>query len=153
LVVGEGPARGWFESRLPGAVFAGFQGGSDLGRAVASMDLFFNPSITETFGNVTLEAMACGVPVVAARATGSESLVEHNVTGQLVRPGATVEFADALQAYCGHPELRKAHGQAGLKRSEKYSWDRINRGLAETYIRLIRQRQAGSGGVPYRAIR
>jgi phosphatidylinositol alpha 1,6-mannosyltransferase len=51
-------------------VFAGFQGGTDLGRAVASMDLFFNPSITETFGNVTLEAMACGVPVVAARATG-----------------------------------------------------------------------------------
>ncbi|MAF60114.1 MULTISPECIES: glycosyltransferase family 1 protein [Pseudomonadota] len=153
LVVGEGPARGWFESRLPKAVFAGFQGGTDLGRAVASMDLFFNPSITETFGNVTLEAMACGVPVVAARATGSESLVEHNVTGQLVRPGATVEFADALQAYCGDAELRARHGQAGLKRSEKYSWDRINRGLAETYIRLIRQRQAGSGGVPYRAIR
>ncbi|PXW76455.1 glycosyltransferase involved in cell wall biosynthesis [Blastomonas natatoria] len=153
LVVGEGPARSWFESRLPRAVFAGFQGGTDLGRAVASMDLFFNPSITETFGNVTLEAMASGVPVVAARATGSESLVEHNVTGQLVRPGATVEFADALQAYCGNPELRLAHGQAGLKRSEKYSWDRINRGLAETYIRLIRQRQAGSGGVPYRAIR
>ena len=153
LVVGEGPARGWFESRLPGAVFAGFQGGTDLGRAVASMDLFFNPSITETFGNVTLEAMACGVPVVAARATGSESLVEHNVTGQLVRPGATVEFADALQAYCGDAELRARHGQAGLKRSEKYSWDRINRGLAETYIRLIRQRQAGSGGVSYRAIR
>ncbi len=153
LVVGEGPARGWFESRLPKAVFAGFQGGTDLGRAVASMDLFFNPSITETFGNVTLEAMACGVPVVAARATGSESLVEHNVTGQLVRPGATVEFADALQAYCGDAELRARHGQAGLKRSEKYSWDRINRGLAETYIRLIRQRQSGSGGVPYRAIR
>lgn len=153
LVVGEGPARGWFESRLPRAVFAGFQGGADLGRAVASMDLFFNPSITETFGNVTLEAMACGVPVVAARATGSESLVEHNVTGQLVRPGATVEFADALQAYCGNPELRALHGQAGVRRSEKYSWDRINRGLAETYIRLIRQRQSGSGGVPYRAIR
>lgn len=153
LVVGEGPARGWFESRLPNAVFAGFQGGADLGRAVASMDLFFNPSITETFGNVTLEAMACGLPVVAARATGSESLVEHGVTGQLVRPGATVEFADALQAYCTDAALRHTHGMAGVRRSERYSWDRINSGLAATYIRLIRQRQAGSGGVPYRAIR
>lgn len=153
MVVGEGPARSWFEARLPNAVFAGFQGGADLGRAVASMDIFFNPSITETFGNVTLEAMACGVPVVAARATGSESLVEHNVTGQLVRPGATVEFADALQGYCNDPALRAAHGAGGVKRSEKYSWDRINRGLAETYIRLIRQREAGAGGVPYRAIR
>jgi phosphatidylinositol alpha 1,6-mannosyltransferase len=51
------------------------------------------------------------------------------------------------------PNCAASTAQAGLKRSEKYSWDRINRGLAETYIRLIRQRQAGSGGVPYRAIR
>src|SRR5205085_2956286 len=65
LVVGEGPAREWFERRLPDAVFAGFQGGPDLGRAVASMDMLFNPSVTETFGNVTLEAMAAGLPVVA----------------------------------------------------------------------------------------
>jgi phosphatidylinositol alpha 1,6-mannosyltransferase len=54
------------------AIFAGFQRGEDLGRAVASMDMLFNPSVTETFGNVTLEAMAAGVPVVAARATGSD---------------------------------------------------------------------------------
>ena len=58
LVVGDGPARDWFEKRLPDAIFAGFQGGPDLGRAVASMDMLFNPSVTETFGNVTLEAMA-----------------------------------------------------------------------------------------------
>jgi phosphatidylinositol alpha 1,6-mannosyltransferase len=76
LVVGEGPARQWFETRLPDAVFTGFQGGEDLARAVASMDVLFNPSITETFGNVTLEAMACRLPVVAADATGSESLVD-----------------------------------------------------------------------------
>ena len=66
LVVGDGPAREWFEKRLPDAVFAGFQAGADLGRAVASMDMLFNPSVTETFGNVTLEAMAAGLPVVAA---------------------------------------------------------------------------------------
>ncbi|MEG8223714.1 glycosyltransferase family 1 protein, partial [Sphingomonas sp. HH69] len=61
LIVGEGPAREWFQNRLPNAVFTGFQGGPDLGRAVASMDMLFNPSVTETFGNVTLEAMACGL--------------------------------------------------------------------------------------------
>src|SRR3546814_8807009 len=76
LVIGEGPARGWFESQGPEAVFAGCQSGDDLGRAVASMDVFFNPSITETFGNVTLEAMAAGVPVVAARATGPVDLID-----------------------------------------------------------------------------
>jgi phosphatidylinositol alpha 1,6-mannosyltransferase len=56
VVIGEGPARGWFESRLPDAAFVGFQCGADLGRAVANMDMLFNPSVTEAFGNVTLEA-------------------------------------------------------------------------------------------------
>src|SRR3546814_3554323 len=58
VVIGEGPAREWFESRLPDANFVGFQGGADLAHALASCDIFFNPSVTETFGNVTLEAMA-----------------------------------------------------------------------------------------------
>ncbi|HCY03340.1 MAG TPA: glycosyl transferase family 1, partial [Erythrobacter sp.] len=76
LVIGDGPAREWFEKALPGGIFAGFQTGRDLGKALASGDIFFNPSITETFGNVTLEAMACGLPVVAAGATGAASLVD-----------------------------------------------------------------------------
>ncbi len=143
LIVGDGPARGWFEERLPDAIFVGFQTGPDLGRAVASMDVFFNPSITETFGNVTLEAMACAVPVVAARATGSQSLVEHGVSGKLVRPGATQDFTDALQIYCDYPQLREEHGAAGERRAEKFSWDRINAELADTYMRLVRQRKGG----------
>jgi len=153
LVIGEGPAHDWFESRLPDAVFAGFLSGGDLGKAVASMDVFFNPSITETFGNVTLEAMASGLPVVAARATGSLSLVDDGVSGRLVRPGAGQEYADALQLYCENEGIRTEHGKAGEARSEKYSWDRINGALAETYIRLIRQNTANKGPVPNKLIR
>lgn len=144
MVIGEGPARGWFESRLPDARFVGFQGGQDLGRAVASMDLLFNPSVTETFGNVTLEAMACGLPVVAAKATGSQSLVEDNVSGRLVVPGAINKFADVLEAYCTDDDLRARHGAAGEQRALNYSWDAINQTVADTYIRLIRQRAARS---------
>ena len=106
MVIGEGPARGWFESRLPQAKFVGFQGGADLGRAVASMDMLFNPSVTETFGNVTLEAMACGLPVVAAKATGSQSLVVDNVSGRLITPGAIAQFADALRLIATTDALR-----------------------------------------------
>lgn len=84
LVIGDGPARGWFEDALPGGIFAGFKTGPDLGQALASGDIFFNPSITETFGNVTLEAMASGLPVVAAGATGASSLVNDGLTGRLV---------------------------------------------------------------------
>ncbi len=142
LVIGEGPARAWFESRIPEAKFAGFQVGADLGRAVASMDMFFNPSVTEAFGNVTLESMACGLPVVAAKATGSQSLVEDKVSGRLITPGAINQFADALQAYCVNSDLRAEHGNIGERRSLDYSWDAINQTVADTYLRLIRQRAA-----------
>ncbi|GGC26740.1 hypothetical protein GCM10011371_12880 [Novosphingobium marinum] len=144
LVIGEGPARSWFEGRLPDAVFAGFQTGADLGRAVAAMDVLFNPSVTETFGNVTLEAMACRVPVVAAAATGSESLVADHVSGRLIRPGAVRQFADALEAYVRDDTLRLTHGHAGEARAQAYSWDRINQSVADTYLRLIRQKQPGA---------
>ncbi|HUQ12838.1 MAG TPA: glycosyltransferase family 1 protein [Novosphingobium sp.] len=140
LVIGEGPAREWFEARLPHAVFAGFQAGADLGRAVAGMDVLFNPSVTETFGNVTLEAMACGVPVVAAAATGSLSLVDDRVSGRLVAPGAIHAFAEALRRYVEEPELRARHGAAGARRADDFAWDAINRVVAETYLRLVRQR-------------
>lgn len=142
MVIGEGPARGWFESRLPHARFVGFQGGADLGRAVAAMDVLFNPSVTETFGNVTLEAMACGLPVVAAKATGSQSLVEDKMSGRLILPGAINQFADVLQTYCTDQELRLKHGSVGEQRSLEYSWDAINQTVADTYVRLIRQRAA-----------
>ena len=140
VVVGEGPAQCWFESRLPNAKFVGFQGGADLARAVASMDMLFNPSVTETFGNVTLEAMACGLPVVAAKATGSQSLVVDNVSGRLITPGAIAQFAEALRIYCEDAALRLKHGNAGEQRSHDYSWDAINQTVADTYLRLIRQK-------------
>ncbi len=140
MIVGDGPAREWLQGRLPDAVFTGFQGGSDLGRAVASMDMLFNPSITETFGNVTLEAMACGVPVIAAKATGSENLVGDHVTGRLVKPGAVSTFADALGDYCVDPALRVRHGRAGTEASARFGWDRINQALVDTYLRQLRLR-------------
>ena len=141
LIVGEGPARAWLEARNPDAVFAGFQQGADLGRAVASMDVLFNPSVTETFGNVTLEAMACGLPVVAAEATGSQSLVTDRVSGRLIRPGAVHQFAEALREYVQQPDLRASHGTAGEARAQDFSWDAINQTVADTYLRLIRLRR------------
>ncbi|QZD87682.1 glycosyltransferase family 4 protein [Qipengyuania psychrotolerans] len=146
LVIGDGPARGWFEKALPGGTFVGFQTGKDLGRALASGDIFFNPSITETFGNVTLEAMACGLPVVAAGATGAASLVKDGATGQLVTPSKTDAFAkgcaEALAPYCTDDALRLAHGAAGEQAARAYSWDAINQAVVETYLRLHENRAA-----------
>jgi glycosyltransferase involved in cell wall biosynthesis len=105
---------------------------------VASIDVLLNPSVTETFGNVTLEAMACGVPVVASQATGSENLVHDGHTGRLVAPGDFGGFADALEAYCDDQSLRASHGLGGLNASKSYDWDTINQAVLDTYRRIAK---------------
>ncbi len=142
IVIGDGPARGWFEARLPAnAVFTGFLGGAELARGIAAMDVLFNPSETETFGNVTLEAMACAVPALGARATGSASIIRDGASGYLCEPGAVSAFAARLEDYVRDPGLRAAHAAAAAKEAERYEWDPINEVVLRTYIRLIRARQ------------
>ena len=141
LVIGEGPARGWFAERLPDAVFVGQLTGGELAEALASADVFFNPSITEAFGNVTQEAMACSLPVVAAAASGSNSLVINSVTGTLVDPGDLDGFARALALYQADPALRAQHGAAGLAFAKTRDWDTINNAVMHTYARIIERRR------------
>jgi glycosyltransferase involved in cell wall biosynthesis len=136
LVVGDGPAREWFAQSVPGAIFTGFQSGDALGRAVASMDVFFNPSVTETFGNVTTEAMASAVPVVAARATGAVDLVDEGRTGFLVPPRDVSAYADAIERIVTDPALRRAMGDTGHQRALGYRWDTANRAVLDTYLQL-----------------
>jgi len=141
VVIGEGPARPWFEQQMPGAIFLGHQEGTDLARALASTDVFFNPSITEAFGNVTLEAMACALPVIAAKATGATSLVQDGVTGTLVDPNDVEQFAAALATYARDPDLRRRHGAEGLKFAKTMDWDRINSEVLRVYQRALAKRE------------
>jgi glycosyltransferase involved in cell wall biosynthesis len=141
LVIGEGPARPWFEEQLPQAIFTGQVTGTDLARALASADVLFNPSITEAFGNVTLEAMACALPVLAAEASGTTSLVRHGVTGTIVDPEEVDEFAAALAAYARDPDLRRRHGEAGLAVAETMDWDTINSAVLRAYRHAIIKRE------------
>ena len=141
MVIGEGPAGSWFEQQLQNAMFIGQQSGDDLARALASTDLLFNPSITETFGNVTLEAMACALPVVAAVASGTTSLVRHGTTGTLVDSDDIDGFADALEAYARDPDLRRRHGEAALAVAETMDWDTINSAVIRAYRHAIIKRE------------
>ncbi|WP_300975187.1 glycosyltransferase family 1 protein [Sphingomonas sp. LHG3406-1] len=141
LVIGEGPARPWFEKALPAGLFVGHQEGEDLARALASADVFLNPSITETFGNVTLEAMACAMPVVAAVATGATNLVRDGETGTLAEPGDICALAAAIAAYAADPDLRRRHGEAGLAFAKTQDWDVINGSVLKTYARAIERRE------------
>jgi phosphatidylinositol alpha 1,6-mannosyltransferase len=141
LVIGEGPARPWFEEQLPNAIFTGQLTGNDLSRALASSDLLLNPSITEAFGNVTLETMACALPVIAAEATGTTNLVRNNVTGMLVDGTEPDEFADALEAYASDPDLRRRHGEAALAIAKTMDWDSINATVIRVYLHAIHKRE------------
>ncbi|HEY0281623.1 MAG TPA: glycosyltransferase, partial [Rhizomicrobium sp.] len=123
LIVGDGPERTALERQLPRAVFTGFLVGDELARAYASSDAFVFPSETETFGNVTLEAMASGLPCVCADATGSRSLVVHGRTGYLAKPRQAEEFADDIATLALDPEARLKMGAAARERSLGFSWD------------------------------
>ena len=141
LVIGEGPARPWFEQQLPDAIFTGQLTGAELARALASADVLLNPSVTEAFGNVTLEAMASGLPVIAAYATGTTNLVRDGQTGVLVDYSDIDTFADALEAYARDPELRRRHGAAGLEFANTMDWDTINSAVLKVYVKAIEKRE------------
>lgn len=137
LVVGKGPARDWFAAHAPHAIFAGFQAGDDLGRAVASMDMLFNPSVTEAFGNVTTEAHAAGVPVIGAIATGTIDIVQNGKTGFLVPPRDVTAYADAIQTLAQDADMRARFSAAAHESVRGYVWDTINQAVLDGYLRLL----------------
>ena len=140
LVLGDGPARNTFAAQVPDAIFAGHQNGTDLGRAVASADLLLQPSVTETFGNVTSEAMACALPIVGADATGTRDMVVSGVNGRLVPPRDIKAYADAIQHYATNPDATRAAGAASTKAAERYTWDAVNGTLAAKYLEVVGRR-------------
>lgn len=137
VVVGDGPERDAMTQALPDACFTGFLSGPALARAYASADVFFNPSVTEAFGNVTLEAMASGLPTVCVDASGSHTLVHHDETGYLVPPGDLDAAVDRLAALAGDPALRHRMGDAGRRISAHYDWDRLLDGVLGSYRDVI----------------
>ena len=137
LVVGDGPEREAFQARMPDAVFTGYLNGEDLATAYASSDIFFNASVTETFGNVTLEAMACGLPAVCADATGSRSLVKHGVNGFLAKDVTASAFAERLGQILSNPDLSAQMAAASHDRSQAYLWNRILADLYHQYCHVL----------------
>jgi glycosyltransferase involved in cell wall biosynthesis len=132
LIVGDGPALGAFGA-LPGAVSTGHLQGGDLARAVASADIMLTPSVTETFGNVVLEAMASGLPVVSADAPSARGLIEDGRTGFLCPPRDSERYAATIEALIASPEARRRIGAAAHEASAAYSWDAASASVERVY--------------------
>ena len=139
VVIGDGPEMAAMKTGLKNGVFVGFLHGDELARAYASSDIFFFPSESETFGNVTLEAMACGLPAVNAIASGSNSLVVEGETGYLVSARDEAGLAMKLEALVTDEALRRRTGEAARARALTYSWDAILSGLLESYRTVLRE--------------
>lgn len=127
VLVGDGPERKALRSRLPDAIFAGTRRGEDLAVHYASGDLFLFPSMTETFGNVTLEAMASGLPLAAYDYAAAAQHVRHGTNGLLANYGQTSDFtAMASELAARHeqdPEKFRAMGRHARLTAESLDWE------------------------------
>ena len=115
VLVGSGPLQEELQSACPGAVFAGQRRGEDLAAHYASADLFLFPSVTETFGNVTTEAMASGLPVVAFDYAAAAQVIADGEQGVRVPFGDGRAFVDAAVALAFDPERRERLGTCGAR--------------------------------------
>ncbi|HTX24506.1 MAG TPA: glycosyltransferase family 1 protein [Steroidobacteraceae bacterium] len=116
LVIGDGPERPRLQTQYPGAVYTGFRFGEDLAAHLAAADVLVFPSLTDTFGLVNLEAMACGVPVAAYPVTGPIDVVQDGVTGAL-----DADLASAAQ------RALRIDPAACRARAVQSSWDACTR--------------------------
>ncbi|MBT2248431.1 glycosyltransferase family 1 protein [Arthrobacter sp. BHU FT2] len=145
LVVGDGPQRAALQQALPGAVFTGFLGGSDLARAVASFDLFVHPGEFETFCQTIQEAMASGVPVVATGRGGPLDLVENSRTGWLYEPGDLSALRGHVLDLVGDDAKRRAFGTAAHASVQDRTWPALCGELVNHYMDVIAEQPALSG--------
>ncbi|HEX5125401.1 MAG TPA: glycosyltransferase family 1 protein, partial [Rhodocyclaceae bacterium] len=125
VLVGDGPLRDALKERCPDAIFAGMQCGADLAAHYASADIFLFASLTETFGNVTLEAMACGLPVVAYDIAAAAIHIRDGCNGITVSPGDHAAFSAAAMRLAYNEPLRERLGEAARLTARGAGWDRI----------------------------
>ncbi len=141
VIVGDGGEREWLGRHLSRAEFRGVLHGEDLARAYADMDIFVFPSETDTFGNVVLEAMASGVPVVAMARGGPQFTVAAGTSGLLVENEDAL--AAATVALARDPDRLVDMRRAARAQAERCSWDAIGDALYEVYASATDQKAAG----------
>lgn len=123
--VGTGPLADGLCREHPDFIFAGLRLGEDLAAHFASADLFVFPSLTETFGNVTLEAMAAGVPTVAFDYGAARAHLQDGVHGRAVAPGDHAAFIQAAAAVATDDAGRRAMGAAARRAAMSLRQDHV----------------------------
>ena len=125
IVIGDGIARDEVEVQMPNAFFLGHVEHERLANIYASSDVFFFPSITETFGNVVLEAMASGLPCVIADKGGSKDFIKDGYNGFKCSPYDASAYLDRIMKILENPRLAKQLSDNAIETSKKYVWENL----------------------------
>jgi glycosyltransferase involved in cell wall biosynthesis len=145
VFVGDGPMRHDLRARCPDAVFAGQRGGDDLAAHYASADLFLFPSVTETFGNVTTEAMASGLAVVAFDYAAAARLIRDDINGALVPFDDAPAFVRVAARMAADVTRCRALGARARESARELDWDAITGQFENVLAGVMRQSQARVG--------
>src|ERR1019366_8458124 len=137
VIVGAGPAEGMLRQHMPDATFLGERRGAELAAIYASLDVFVHSGPYETFGQTLQEAAASGLPVLAPAAGGPLDLVQHGVTGYLVRPAEGGAFSFAVARLAADPAARAAFGAAGRRKVLSRSWPALTGELVGHYAAVL----------------
>ncbi|MDW3193331.1 MAG: glycosyltransferase family 1 protein [Cytophagales bacterium] len=129
MITGDGPFKRYMEKRMPDAIFTGKQTKEELARLYATADVFIFPSTTETFGNVVLEAMASGIPVVAAAAGGPKGIVTRSEAGYVVEPKNEEGFYQKISEIIDDPELHEKFAKNAVQYAQNQNWDVLCAGM------------------------
>jgi glycosyltransferase involved in cell wall biosynthesis len=143
LIVGDGPQRAELQARCPAAIFAGQRRGEDLAAHYASADLFLFPSLTETFGNVTTEAMASGLALLAFDCAAAAQLIRSGENGLLAPAGDDPALVQAACRLAGDASQRLQLGRAARQSALALDWQGVVARFEEVLSTVIRQADAG----------
>ena len=137
VLVGDGPLRDELMAEHPEVIFSGFQKGRELAEHYASGDIFLFASQTETFGNVTLEAMASGLAVVAYPLAAAAELIQSGHNGMLAMDQGGLYFEMAVQALMNQPMLVEKIKLNAANVGENYSWESILNQTESSFLDII----------------
>jgi glycosyltransferase involved in cell wall biosynthesis len=142
VLVGDGPERMHWQAKRPDAVFCGTQIGEALAAHYASGDVFLFPSLTETWGNVTTEAMASGLAVVAYDCAAAEDVIRHGENGLKAPPEDEDAFIAQAVSLVQSDALQRRLGTAAAARAAQLSWDAIIDSFERVLLRLAQPQPA-----------
>ena len=147
VIVGEGPMRAQLQAECPEAIFAGQRSGDDLAAHYASADLLLFPSLTETFGNVTTEALASGLAVVAFDYAAAAQLIRDGDNGALAPYGDMPAYVRAALELATHRARRTAMGEAARGSVASLGWNGIVARFEAILCRVIHEADLRTDGV------